>query len=33
MPDLVPVHGGLEAPVNRTVPLSRRKQFLDEALG
>ena len=31
MPDLVPVHGGLEAPVNRTVPLSRRKQFLAEA--
>ena len=31
MPDLVPVHGGLEAPVSRTVPLSRRKQFLAEA--
>src|SRR5689334_14482118 len=31
MPDLVPVHGGLEAPVSRTVPLSRRKQFLREA--
>jgi len=31
MPDLVPVHGGLEAPVSRTVPLSRRKQFLTEA--
>src|SRR5437867_1963866 len=31
MPDLVPVHGGLEAPVSRTVPLSRRKQFLVEA--
>jgi len=31
MPDLVPVHGGLEAPVNRVVPLSRRKQFLAEA--
>ena len=31
MPDLVPVHGGLEAPVSRTVPLSRRKQFLSEA--
>src|SRR5512139_3254090 len=31
MPDLVPVHGGLEAPVTRTVPLSRRKQFLAEA--
>jgi len=33
MPDLVPVHGGLEAPVSRTVPLSRRKQFLAEAAG
>jgi sulfate adenylyltransferase len=31
MPDLVPVHGGLSAPVSRTVPLSRRKQFLAEA--
>lgn len=31
MPDLVPVHGGLDAPVSRTVPLSRRKQFLIEA--
>jgi sulfate adenylyltransferase len=31
MPDLVPVHGGLEVPVSRTVPLSRRKQFLQEA--
>lgn len=31
MPDLVPVHGGLDSPVNRTVPLSRRKQFLREA--
>lgn len=31
MPDLVPVHGGLEAPVSRTVPLSRRRRFLDEA--
>jgi sulfate adenylyltransferase len=31
MPDLVPVHGGLEAPVSRAVPLSRRKQFLTEA--
>jgi len=30
MPDHVPVHGGLEAPVSRTVPLSRRKQFLAE---
>jgi len=31
MPDLVPVHGGLDAPINRIVPLSRRKQFLAEA--
>lgn len=31
MADLVPVHGGLEAPVNRVVPLGRRKQFLSEA--
>src|SRR5215472_19292126 len=31
MPDLVPVHGGLEAPVMRVVPLSRRRQFLSEA--
>jgi sulfate adenylyltransferase len=31
MPDLVPVHGGLETPVSRTVPLSRRSQFLAEA--
>ncbi len=31
MPDLVPVHGGLDAPVSRIVPLSRRKQFLSEA--
>ena len=31
MPDLVPVHGGLDAPVSRTVPLSRRRQFLQEA--
>jgi len=31
MPDLVPVHGGLDALVSRTVPLSRRKQFLSEA--
>jgi sulfate adenylyltransferase len=31
MPDLMPVHGGLEAPISRTVPLSRRKQFLAEA--
>jgi sulfate adenylyltransferase len=31
MLDLVPVHGGLESPVSRTVPLSRRKKFLAEA--
>ncbi len=31
MPDLVPVHGGLDAPVVRMVPLSRRQQFLSEA--
>ena len=31
MPDLVPVHGGLDAPVSRIVPLSRRRQFLAEA--
>jgi len=31
MPDLIPVHGGLDAPVSRTVPLSRRTQFLAEA--
>ncbi|OFV89292.1 MAG: sulfate adenylyltransferase [Acidobacteria bacterium RBG_16_68_9] len=31
MPDLVPVHGGLDAPVSRVVPLSRRKRFLAEA--
>lgn len=30
MPDLVPVHGGLDTPIARTVPLSRRKQFLAE---
>lgn len=33
MPDLIPVHGGLDAPVSRTVPLSRRSQFLAEAGG
>jgi len=33
MPDLIPVHGGLDAPVSRTVPLSRRKQFLAETVG
>jgi sulfate adenylyltransferase len=31
MPDLVPVHGGLDAPVSRRVPISRRNQFLREA--
>ena len=31
--DLVPVHGGLDAPVDRTVPLSRRTAFLKEAEG
>lgn len=31
MPDLVPVHGGLDSPVSRTVPPNRRKQFLAEA--
>jgi sulfate adenylyltransferase len=29
--DLVPVHGGLDAPVNRVVPLSKRSEFLIEA--
>ena len=31
--DLVPVHGGLDAPVDRSVPLSRRTAFLREAEG
>ena len=30
-PDLVPVHGGLEAPVDRTVPLTERAALLAEA--
>jgi hypothetical protein len=30
MPDLVPVHGGLDAPVSRIVPLSRRSQFYSD---
>ncbi len=30
MPDLVPVHGGLDAPVSRTIPLSRRKKFFSD---
>ncbi len=29
--DLVPVHGGLDEPVNRVVPLGERKRFLAEA--
>jgi len=29
--DLVPVHGGLDAPVDRVVPLARRSAFLTEA--
>ena len=29
--DLVPVHGGLDAPVDRVVPLKERKRFLAEA--
>ena len=28
---LVPVHGGLSEPVDRVVPLSRRREFLEEA--
>jgi len=31
--DLVPVHGGGDAPVDRVVPLSQRKRFLAEADG
>ena len=31
--DLVPVHGGLDAPVDRVVPLKDRKKFLAEAEG
>ena len=30
---LVPVHGGLDVPVNRVLKLSRRKSFLAEAAG
>ena len=30
---LVPVHGGLEQPIDRTVPLSRKKSLLEEAEG
>ncbi|MEE2679467.1 MAG: sulfate adenylyltransferase [Myxococcota bacterium] len=29
--DLVPVHGGLEHPVDRVVPLKERRRFLEEA--
>ena len=32
-PDLVPVHGGLDQPVDRVVPLKERKSFLAEAAG
>jgi sulfate adenylyltransferase len=31
--DLVPVHGGLDAPVDRVVPLDQRRGFLAEAEG
>ena len=31
--DLVPVHGGLDAPVDRTVPLGARKELVKEAAG
>ena len=31
--DLVPVHGGLDELVDRVVPLSRRRLFLEEANG
>jgi sulfate adenylyltransferase len=29
--DLIPVHGGLDAPVDRTVPLNKRAAFVSEA--
>ena len=29
--DLVPVHGGLAAPIDRVVSLKERRRFLDEA--
>ena len=29
--DLVPVHGGLDVPVDRMVPVGQRKDFLAEA--
>ena len=31
--DLVPVHGGLAEPVDRTVPVSKRRDFSKEAVG
>ncbi len=31
--DLVPVHGGLSEPVDRTVPVSKRREFSKEAAG
>jgi sulfate adenylyltransferase len=31
--DLVPVHGGLAAPIDRVVSLKERRRFLDEAAG
>ena len=31
--DLVPIHGGLDAPVDCTIPLQQRKAFLAEAEG
>ena len=31
--DLVPVHGGLDAPVDRVVPLNERSAFLSKAAG
>lgn len=33
MSDLIPVHGGLDAPVNRTVPADRIDEFKKEAAG
>ena len=33
MPDLVPVHGGLADPVDRTISLRERKALLEEAAG
>ena len=31
--DLVPVHGGLDVPVDRTIPLAARKELVKEAAG